>query len=86
MSLSDHHVLQVNKNFSNKNKDHCLAVITAGIMAKFYNFPIFIWGPLMPSTITDGGRFPTLSTTAVISSRYNKVTIGVVDKWVTFVG
>uniref|UniRef100_A0A914E2D4 Receptor ligand binding region domain-containing protein n=1 Tax=Acrobeloides nanus TaxID=290746 RepID=A0A914E2D4_9BILA len=40
-------------------------VIYSGTVAAFYNFPIFIWGTIMPSDINDGTRFPTLASTSV---------------------
>jgi hypothetical protein len=46
-----------------------LATIMAGIVAKFYNFPIFTWGPVTPPTLSDQSRFPSLATVTVNTIR-----------------
>ncbi|KHN81453.1 Guanylate cyclase receptor-type gcy-1 [Toxocara canis] len=43
------------------------SALTVSTIAKFYNFPIFLWGSIMPTTISDVKKYPTVTTTTAIT-------------------
>lgn len=38
-----------------------VAIITSGILAKFYNRPLYVWGPIVATELDDRVRFPTVT-------------------------